>query len=204
MRALTPILLLFLTLMSASAQTSRFSFGAIGGVRLSRGASSAQHDESPRYTAGGTFEASLGDRFAVEADAIYKRLGSSSVIVERFSPSNTAAIFNRWRADSLEFPILAKYYLGPRGSSDRFFVCTGYSLHHSWTSFTSQTTDPGIHSVFLGGPGPSIEPGAVFGAGFTRRNGRLRASPSIRYTRWSLRWDGASPNQLEVLLSLEL
>jgi hypothetical protein len=190
--------------MCAPAQTSRFSFGVIGGVRLSRGASSALHDESPRYTVGGTFEASLGDHFAVEADAIYKRLGSSSALVEQLSPYDTVGIFDRWRANSLEFPILAKYYFGPHGASGRFFACTGYSLHHSWTSFTSQATSPEISSVFVGGSAPSVEPGAVFGAGFTRRVGRLRASPAVRYTRWSYRYDGAGPNQLEALLSLGL
>ena len=190
--------------MSASAQTSRFSFGVIGGVRLSSGEPSAEHDESPRYTAGGTFEASRGVHFAVEADAIYKRLGSSDVVVDQFSSSDTADIFERWRTDSLEFPILAKYYFGPGGSSGRFFVCTGYSLHHSWTSFTWQATDPGIHVAFAGGSAPSIEPGAVVGAGFTRRIGRLRAAPSIRFTRWSNRYDGASSNQIEVLLTLGL
>jgi hypothetical protein len=126
------------------------------------------------------------------------------VVVDHFSPSYTASIFNRFRADSLEFPILAKYYFGASRSSGRFFVCTGYSLHHSWTSFTSQTTDPGIISIQVGGAAPSIEPGVVFGAGFTRRIRRLRASPSIRYTRWSYRYDGAKPNQFEALLSLTL
>lgn len=42
--------------LPAQAQISRFSFGAVGGARLSSGGPAVTHDESPAYTVGAVFE----------------------------------------------------------------------------------------------------------------------------------------------------
>jgi len=204
--------------MPALAQTSRFSFGAIGGARLSSGAPAETHDESPVYTVGAAFEVSFGDHFAAEANALYKRFGYSSVsdIVLSTEPEGVPGgtsvivdyILSRTRVNSLEFPILGKYYFGRHNPRGRFFVATGYSFQRSSINTTSgvEPVNPpggGTVSIFGGNvPGPPIDVGAVFGAGVARKMGPLAVAPAFRFTRWGFRFDGAGRNQIEILLSL--
>ena len=204
--------------LPALAQTSRFSFGAVGGARLSSGAPADTHDESPVYTVGAAFEVSLGDHFAAEVNGLYGRFGYSSVSEFLVStepyPVGTgvleAYLLSRTRANSVEFPILGKYYFGRRNPRGRFFADTGCSFQRSWISGTSGVEqvgpDSGVEVAIHGGnvPGPPIEVGAVFGAGAARKMGPLTIVPEFRYTRWGARFDGACRNQLEILLSLRL
>lgn len=198
--------------LPALAQTSRFSFGAVGGARLSPGAPADTHDESPVYTVGAAFEVSLGDHFAAEVNGLYRRFGYSSVsdVLRSTDPYPAGAgvlvayILSRTRADSVEFPILGKYYFGRRNPRGRFFVATGYSFQHSWiTSTTAIIQAPSGTAVWsVGGPGTPTVVGAAFGAGVARKTGPLTIAPAFRYTRWGYRPDVASRNQIEILLSL--
>lgn len=204
--------------LPALAQTSRFSFGAVGGARLSPGAPADTHDESPVYTVGAAFEVSLGDHFAAEVNGLYRRFGYSSVsdVLRSTDPYPAGAgvlvayILSRTRADSVEFPILGKYYFGRRNRRGRFFAATGYSFQRSWINSASGVepvgSDTGVAFATAGGnvPGPPIDVGAVFGAGVARKMGPLTVAPEFRYTRWGARFDGACRNQLEILLSLRL
>lgn len=192
--------------LPAFAQTSRFSFGATGGVRLSSGAPDGAHEESPRDTVGADFEVAFGDHLAAEAGALYKRFGFSYAIDIGF-PGEEAYILTRGRANSLEFPIVGKYYFGARSRRGRFFVATGYSFQRSWASSTlgvEGDVGESAGGAVVASPGPPIEVGAVFGAGWARKMGRITMAPTFRYTHWGSRYDGASVNQLEVLLSLRL
>jgi hypothetical protein len=211
MRFLNPILVVLVSALPVLAQTSRFSFGAIGGVRLSSGAPEDTHDESPRYTVGADFEASFGNHLAVEVDALYKRFGYSYVITETlsgpgFPPEVDLIAVTRIRANSVEFPILGKYYFGRRNPRGRFFVDTGYSFQRSWVTATTGVVQSPccVNIASPGGAEPPVEVGAVFGAGVTRKMGALTIAPTFRYTRWGYQSDGASPNQLEILLSLRI
>ena len=66
--------------LPALAQTPHFSFGAMGGARLSRGApGGSYHDESRLYTVGPALEVSFGEHIAVELNALYRRFGYSNV-----------------------------------------------------------------------------------------------------------------------------
>jgi hypothetical protein len=110
----------------------------------------------------------------------------------------------------VEFPILGKYYFGRRNPRGRFFVATGYSFQRAWSTSTSEvlpTDPPSGRNVGLAGVGglvvgrPTVV-GAAFGAGVARKTGPFSIAPAFRYTRWSTRMDGASRNQLEILLGL--
>jgi hypothetical protein len=195
--------------LPALAQTPRFSVGAVGGVRLSSGAPEGTHDESPVYTVGAAFEVSFGDHLAAEVNALYQRFGSSSVdYISSFGlPGNPVALIflERLRANSIDVPILGKYYFGRRNLRGRFFVATGYSFQREWITTTSAVEQVVPNSgvgVFAGSiPGTPTLVGAVFGAGVARKMGPLTVMPAFRYTHWGARSDGASRNQLEILLS---
>ncbi len=202
-----------------SAQNPRFSFGFIGGLPASSGAPEGSHDESPRYSIGGSLEFAFGDHLAAELDGLYRRVGNSAAIPvyrsdQPFVPGQTPTgtlegyVVRRNRANSVEVPILGKYYFAGRNSPGRFFVATGYSFLRSYLSATASIAriDPafsGSASVFLP-PGVPTETGAVFSAGWTRKAGPLTIAPSVRYTHWGARTDGASRNQLDILLGLRI
>jgi hypothetical protein len=196
--------------LPALAQTPHFSFGAMGGARLSRGApGGSYHDESRLYAVGPALEVSVGEHLAMELNALYRRFGNSSVSASTSgSPSGAMIIMStRSRAHSLEFPILGKYYFGRRNPRGRFFVATGYSFQRSWiaSAFGALPATPpsggtvGVHGISIG---PRTIVGAAFGAGATRKAGPLTIAPAFRYTRWGYRPDSASRNQLEILLGL--
>lgn len=196
--------------LPALAQTPHFSFGAVVGARLSRGAPRSSHEESRLYAIGPAFEVSFGEHLAVEFDALYRRFGNSHVFPLPVGPSGqpVAFISTRTRAHSVEFPILGKYYFGHQNPRGRFFVATGYSFQRSWITSSSevlQTSPPSgvnVGVAGLGGPGAPTVVGAAFGAGVARKMGPLSMAPAFRYTRWSTRIDGASRDQIEILLGL--
>jgi hypothetical protein len=210
MRRLNLILGVLVCGLPALAQPPHFSFGATGGARLSRGAPGSSHEESRLYAIGPAFEVSFGEHLAVEFNALYRRFGNSHVFPLPAGPSGqpVAFISTRTRAHSVEFPILGKYYFGRQNPRGRFFVATGYSFQRSWITSSSevlQTSPPSgvdVGVAGLGGPGPPTVVGAAFGAGMARKTGPLTIAPAFRYTRWSTRIDGASRNQLDILLGL--
>lgn len=87
-------------------------------------------------------------------------------------------------------------------------MATGYAFQRSWATSTTEVLElsppsgghVGIAS--LGGPSSVTVVGAAFGAGMTRKMGPLTIAPAFRYTRWSIRMDGVSRNQIEILLGL--
>jgi len=213
MRCLGPVLALTALALPATAQFPHLSFGAVGGVPLTTGVYSGYSNESPFYTVGPTLELRFGRRFAAEVDGLYRRIGSSGVHNVGVSPlppyGPEAVEVTRLRANSVEIPILGKYYFGQGDSHSRFFVATGYAFRRSYTRTTIGIVEeaPGVEviSISLGsGASPPTEVGAVFGAGWTRKWGAVTISPTLRYTRWGSRWDGTNSNQLEILLSLRL
>jgi hypothetical protein len=187
--------------------------GAIGGVPLTEGMPG--QDESRRYTVGPAIEARFGDHWAVEFNALYKRLGyrtSISLFASSILGLPLAAVLTSTaRFHSWEFPILGKYYFGSRASRDRFFVQTGYAFQRSWAAdhyWAFNLVDKadrfsrtdGTLRDSLGTSTTTV--GAVFGGGFARKAGPLIVTPSFRYTRWGGRYDGGNRNQAEFLLGL--
>src|SRR4051812_15902078 len=136
----TLVITSFCTLGIASAQL--VSFGVKGGVSLTD--PDRYKGESKRYIVGPSVEVRLPLGFAVEVDALYRRVGSSfSYIFPTLNPDGTPANmtianYNRQRGNSWEFPILAKYYFRSRSSAWQPFLATGYAFRATW--YESKTT----------------------------------------------------------------
>ncbi len=182
-------------LLTAVAQAQLLSVGVLGGVPVTD--SSYNHDESKRYLVGPTVEIRLPASFALEADALYQRLGSSSPllvpvtagpIAPGATPTGGFALSTRQRGNSWQFPLLAKYYFH---STAHFqpFVAGGTSFR----TIDVDTQGFNVLTYALGGPTiTSIESkfrtnlgvGAVAAAGFRYKIGRLALLPQFRYTRW--------------------
>ena len=182
------------------------SVGLIGGARASDDLTGAgATGVSKRYVIGPALDIGLPLGFGVEVDALYRREGYQTSF-----GSFAYNIFSGERANSWEFPMLLKYRIpfsflevgyAPRVihgsiSSDYMQLFpTSLPLQHS----TRSTDWPLSHGIVIGG-------GVRFGIG------RLRVSPSVRYTHWNniaisgLYGDGPSwqstQHQVDVLLGL--
>ena len=133
-----------------------------------------------RYTGGPTVEMSLPGKFALEADALYKRLDYDATImgVDTFTRESTTA--NSW-----EIPVLLKKYLvkgplRPFGDIGVSFRHVQGSSHVVTTVFPSRVLQNTTHPPELIN---SWAEGAVLGAGLELRAGFLHLVPEVRYTR---------------------
>lgn len=202
-----------------SAQT--VSVGVKGGFPFSAASaeSSFSQDESRPYAVGPTVEFQLGASFAVEADALYRRVGNSQPTLEVFGfiQANLPAAQNfldpatafqpRLRGNSWEFPLLGKYYFGARAAHWQPFVSTGFAFrtvdYHS--SFTVPSADPGqvIYVFQADNFRGNIGVGAVFAAGARMHlTSHFSVSPEVRYTRWGSADTSLASNQALLLVGL--
>jgi len=186
--------ILLFTAANASAQL--VSFGVKGGVpitdQIKYGA-----DESRPYIIGPSAEIRLPAHFAVEASALYQRLGSSSafnfnqrsIFFNGGGPLQSSTSNTRERANSWEFPLLGKYYF--RSHSDKWqpYLGAGHAFqiaHYGVDSHTVNTDSNGTVSSFSShyeySSGLNI--GATAAAGVRFRAGRFAILPEFRYTRW--------------------
>ena len=186
------VLSLFLLLAAEGTRAQRLSFGVKGGVPLTDAVegSFGNRSEARRYTVGPTVEVGLPFSLAVEFSALYKRTGYSTAD-SFFGETDIVQV----RANSWEFPMLAKYYLARR-LSIRPFVEGGYVLRrlsgvegsvHSFgqnivTGAPFDTTRP-LNTAFLLRDDPTH--GFAGGGGLRFGAGRLRVAPEFRYTRWT-------------------
>src|SRR5262245_61142180 len=86
----------------------------------------AGHDDSRRGLVGPSVEVRLPAGFAVEADALYRRVGYS-YSYSLLGP--TAGFYSaRVRGNSWEFPVLGKYYFQRRLKGWQPFAGTGWAL----------------------------------------------------------------------------
>src|SRR4051794_27101617 len=86
--------LLLVASVSPFASAQLLSVGALGGVPVS---DSKDKNESPPYVVGGSVEVRLPAGFALEADALYRRLGTSSSFFLSPSTGNGGYYFVRER-----------------------------------------------------------------------------------------------------------
>jgi hypothetical protein len=187
--------LLFL-LASASASAQLVSIGALGGVPFLD--QNQGGDESRRYIVGPSVEFRLPAGFAIEVDALYRRIGNSFVFdipagaMNITVPAITFEI-SRQRGNYWQFPVLGKYYFRPRTAAWQPFIATGWSLRtvgfhedvsatilsgSSLATATSQATSASFHSR------TDLGAGAVFAAGVRFRAGKFALTPQVRYTYW--------------------
>lgn len=166
------------------------SIGAIGGVRATDELSGTLTPESKRYIVGPTVELSLPLRLAVEFDALYRRVGYTG-----YSSTVLANSITRVRANSWEFPLIAKYRMPfflvhP-------FVGVGYAprtIHGnavasgSYLSRLTQNPPASVITYFFNQrttASYSVTHGVVAAAGVDLHAGPIRLSPELRYVHWS-------------------
>ena len=160
--------------------------GVKGGMELAP--TTNDTNQSKRYVVGPSVEVRLPARFAIEADALYQRVGSGSSFLFR-TPEGTVSYSNRERGNSWEFPVLGKYYFRSRVSNWQPFVATGYALRtidihaNTVTMFPADSSER--NQTFDNRHGTGLGVGAVGAAGVRLNAGRIALAPEIRYTRWS-------------------
>ncbi|MCE5307594.1 MAG: outer membrane beta-barrel protein [Acidobacteriales bacterium] len=168
------------------------SFGVKGGVPLTD--ATEGNFSSPamkRYVVGPTAELKLPFSFAFEADALYRRTGYD-LTVSNFGLTSVTQV----RANSWEFPLLVKHYMGPSLLPLRLYLSGGYvvrktsgvdgSVHTFGTdSVSGQVIDTTVH--YDGSNLRQDDPthGLAVGGGARLHLGPLHISPEIRYTRWT-------------------
>lgn len=184
--------LAFLGIVAAArlASAQLVSFGAIGGVPFIQQISN--HDESRPYIVGPSVEFRLPAGFAVEADALYRRIGQTGffgfIEIGAAMTPTTLAQSDRLRGNEWQFPLVGKYYFR-RNSSWQPFLGTGYSFrtvgtHHSISQTFIDANGATQHESFRLNSRSDLGVGAVVAAGIRLHAGRLAILPEIRYTRW--------------------
>ena len=179
-------------IVSGVLQAQPLSLGVKGGVPLTDVVNgSSVHSEARRYTVGPIVEIGLPFSFAAEFNALFKRTGYSTV-----SGALGVTSLSQVRANSWEFPLLAKYYFPGHGLPVRPFVSAGYVLRDlsgvggSVSSFgldifgkPVDTRSTPLNSSFLLRDNPTH--GFAAGGGLQLQALRLRLSAEVRYTRWT-------------------
>ncbi len=197
------------------------SFGVKGGVPLLSPVDGygQQTSAAKRYTVGPMVEVALPLSFAVEVDALYRRVGYD------VAAGSIAGVTNfRVRANDWQLPIVAKMYILPRLSPVRLFVAGGYVLRYtngidvrlSGSTADLQTGQIKQFSFRANDVSPYVRNnpvhGVAVGGGARLKVGRLSVAPEVRYTHWGgVTFDQNSPygfslqsrqNQVDVLVGL--
>jgi len=185
----------------ASAQI--VSIGALGGVPITD--TTGRTDQSRPYIVGGSVEIHFVAGLAVEADALYRRVGNTSYFGYSAGPNVFGLSVDRRRGNSWEFPLLGKYYFR-RASAWQPFLGTGFAFRTIGVSDSliqtpaDSTGAPQTH--FQGSFREPLEVGAVVEGGLRFHYRRLAILPQIRYTRWGGSNDLTRNNETSFLLGL--
>jgi hypothetical protein len=144
--------------------------------------------ESSPFLFGPTVEVRLPAGFAIEASALYRRLGQSYAFNYPTEPGVSTLVSSRVRGNSWEFPVIGKYYFKSRESAWQPFFGSGWSLRTiGWNSDGSATTTASTGqtvSQFHTSDRSGLNVGATFAAGVRLRTRRFSVIPEFRYTRW--------------------
>ena len=201
------VLFVFVAIGLLSAQP--VSLGVLGGIPLVDQTNG--NDESRPYIVGPSVEVRLPAGFAIEADALYQRVGNTSsfALIESFIGSGVAITTGettRTRANEWEFPVLGKYYFR-RNSALQPFVGTGWALrfadvHETGTETTADASGASSTFAFKNDFRSDLEAGASFVAGVRYRIGHFAILPQVRYTRWGGQNNILNKNQAAVALGI--
>jgi hypothetical protein len=184
----------------SSAFAQEISVGALGGIRPTD--IFGYGDQSRWYEVGGSFEIRLPAQFAIEADALYQRIGQSGTFID-FAPSSSVFI-SRERGNSWEFPLYIKHYFRPSSESWQPFVGTGFAF---------RTVSGHVDDSFFNIPLPAngkfrsdfrspLDVGATVAAGVRFHYGPASFLPQVRYTRWSNEAGQINANEVTLLLGV--
>lgn len=152
-----------------------------------------------RYIIGLTGELRLPFHFAIEVDALYRKMEYSGSITGA-NPADVTTEGHTW-----QFPLLLKYRFG--GEHLRPFIDGGFA----WNRLGGLT-----ETVKAAATGGSVSRasnttlrGAVFGAGLDIKALMIHVQPEIRFTRWGAKqyfdagnFFGRNQNQAEFLLGI--
>jgi hypothetical protein len=185
------------------------SIGVLGGAPLVDQTNG--NDESRPYLVGPSVEVRLPAGFAIEADALYQRIGNTSsfALLESFIGAGvaiTTAETTRTRANQWEFPVLGKYYFR-RNSRWQPFVGTGWAMRfadiHQSGNETVVNTGAAVSTfTFTDSFRSDLQVGATFTAGIRYRIGRFAMLPQVRYTRWGGQNNILNKNEAAAALGL--
>jgi len=187
------ILFVFVTIATNQVASAQLvSIGVLGGVPF---LDTNQGDESRPYIVGPSVEFRLPAGFAIEVDALYRRIGNtfgsnfSSIGTGLNVAPATSFYINRQRGNDWEFPFLGKYYFRPRTAPWQPFLSTGWALRtvgfHDDISETVIDASGNSHfNSFQYHFRSNVGVGAVFAAGVRFRVGRISVIPELRYTYW--------------------
>jgi hypothetical protein len=206
----TPLaLLIIFSIGSASAQL--VSVGVKGGISITDPGYYSS-DESHRYVVGPSVEVRLPFRYAVEADALYMRVGRTTIFnypgILPGTDTTQNTISTRTRGNSWEFPILGKYYFNSPGHKVRPFLGTGYSFRTTWfhddSTVTVLSPSPitSVTTPYKSDYRSSLQVGAAFTAGLRIGVGRMSVLPELRYTRWGSTDGTSRKNEAKFLLGI--
>lgn len=202
------LFIIFLTCL-APASAQLLQFGVTAGVPIDPG--SSFQDQSRRYVVGPSVELRLPWRFAVEFDALYRRVGYSSTFYSTVDPSTGVMLPNntfytntyRFHANAWEFPLLGKLYLRDRKAAWAAYISLGVSPQKQWVTSGFSTNDPNSR-LYNGDLNFATQTHAAgVGALGVRINAEtLAVLPELRYA-YAGRNSGYLPhNQLSFLVGL--
>jgi hypothetical protein len=203
------LIVAFITVSSSSASAQLFTFGVKGGVPLTDPIVGSTNESRP-YIVGPTIELRLPANFALEADALYQRVGTSFNFSELTGGTAISGVNSftsssgRLRGNNWTFPLLGKYYLPTRSTAWRPFFSMGFALRevgvHETYSYSSNAPILMTTSKTNYDSGPDV--GAVAAAGIRYRTGRLSFTPEIRYTRWGSSTPWLNKNEASFLFGI--
>ncbi len=156
-------------------------------------------DESRPYTLGPSVEFRLPAGFAIEIDALYRRLGLRDSGVTAFTAYDVFS--DRWRGNAWEFPVLAKYYFRTR---ERWQPFVGAGMAMRYLSRQHQGNEAGLFGSFyeVHQSNRQLIAGETGAAGIRFRTGRIEWLPQFRYSRWNASGILTESNEAEILVGI--
>jgi len=195
--------------LAAWAQT--VSVGVVGGGSLVT-PNMYSHD-SHRYIVGPSVEVQLPRGFAVDADALYQRVGTDFTYASILSGTSLAPLYpyvsssvSRTVGNVWQFPLIGKYYFN-RSSKFQPFVGLGPELRTTgWHNDSSAVIVSGPSAIPItsssSSESRSNSVGAVAVVGMRFQEGRLKLSPQFRFTRWSRQQGSLRTNEAGLMLGI--
>lgn len=176
---------LAILLLSIPCFSQVVSVGVRAAARITGDLDGYAASESRLYRVGPMVELVLPYRFSFEADAMYSRFGYSSTTYGLLGDTFT----ERMRANSWEFPLIAKYHLGGLGAHP--FLSVGYAPRIAKARFDNTGYSVNYYDSSLRTPYRSsyesrlgTDHAVIAGGGMAFRKGSLRIAPEVRYLRW--------------------
>ena len=132
-----------------------------------------------RYIFGVTGEVRLPFGFAIEVDALYRRMSYNATVAVGGNTVILDTAANTW-----EFPLLAKYRFGKHIA--RPFVDAGVAWNslHGLTQSVRSAVSGGTITPITSNPAETTTKGFVMGFGLDVKALLIHIQPEVRYTRW--------------------